>query len=426
EALPEAGAALAAALGGGAAAPVPLGRLVLHATPLDGMGAVLRLVPKAAPEAPRFELIGRLAGGIAHDFNNLLAVMLGAVGAARVADTPDAAARELATVETACERGAGLVRQLLAFARQQVLAPRVIVLDKAVADLALLLPRLLGDGIRLELALEGAGRQVRVDPSQLDQVLLNLAVNARDAMGGAGTLRIATGRRLLLREEDGLPPGRYAVLEVADDGPGIAPEVAARLFEPFFTTKLESGGTGLGLATVQGIVMQSGGRIEVETAPGQGTRFRILLPRHDAADAAATPAAPKVSAPEPPAEAVAAPGPVLLVEDEPALMRLGRFALGRAGHEAVGAEDGSAALELIEGGLRPAVLVTDVAMPGLDGLALARAARRALPDLPVVLLSGYSASSVGADLAGERLLFLPKPFTPEALCDVVSRALEKG
>jgi two-component system cell cycle sensor histidine kinase/response regulator CckA len=390
----------------------------LRLQPLPGDATLLRLEPPRAAEAPRLEILGRLAGGIAHDFNNLLALMLGATAAARTAGISDSAEAELRSIEAAAGRGAGLVRQLLAFARQQVLAPRVIELNAAVRDIAALLPRLMGDGVTLELDLEEPSRRVRVDPSQLDQVLLNLAVNARDAMEGQGRLRIATGRRLLLREERGLPPGRYAVLEVQDDGPGIPPEVVARLFEPFFTTKLESGGTGLGLATVQGIVAQSGGGIEVESAPGQGTLFRILLPRHDAPE--------EIPALEPPRPEPAPPGPVLLVEDEPALARLGRFALERAGHAVETAPGGEEALELLRGGLAPALLVTDVAMPGMDGLALARAARAERPSLPVLLLSGYAAHAVGADLAGEGFAFLAKPFTPDALCRAVEDALGRA
>ena len=197
---------------------------------------------------------------------------------------PAAAAADLALVEDAARRGAALVRQLLAFARQQQLQPRVLALNEAITAIAPLLRRLLGEAVRLDLALE-PGRWVKADPTQLDQVILNLAVNARDAMPQGGTLRIATGHRVVLRPdgEGTLPPGRWVVLEVGDTGGGIPPEVLPRLFEPFFTTRLEKGGTGLGLATVQGIVAQSGGHITVESRVGEGTIFRIHLPRQAAA-----------------------------------------------------------------------------------------------------------------------------------------------
>jgi two-component system cell cycle sensor histidine kinase/response regulator CckA len=331
-------------------------------------------------------------------------------------------------VQDAARRGAGLVRQLLAFARQQTLQPRVLSLNEAVRGIAPLLTRLLGGGVRLELALEEPGRQVRVDPGQLDQVLLNLAVNARDAMPEGGRLRIATGHALVLRPEGGgaandLPPGRYAVLEVADTGIGMAPELAARIFEPFFSTK-GGAGTGLGLATVQGIVAQSGGHIAVESAPGQGTRFRIHLPRHEGSESPATPPAAPEPLPPPMSPRWPAAAPLLLVEDEVALRRLAERALTRAGHEVLAAESAEAALDLLAGGGAPAALVSDVSMPGMDGLALARELRRRWPGLPVVLLSGYAPGTIGRDLGAEGIRFLAKPYAPAELCAVVEAVVE--
>lgn len=427
--LPEAAEALAAGLRG-TPGQVGIARLCvsLAITPC-ARGVLLALTPTGEGQGERLALLGRLAGGIAHDFNNLLGVILGAAAAARVAPLPDDVALEVAAIEGAAERGVALVRQLLAFARQQVLAPRVVALNDTVRQFVALLPRLMGPGISIEMDLETPSRHILVDPDQWSRVLLNLAVNARDAMGARGRLTFTTGRRLVLAREiasgELLPPGRYVTLELRDTGPGIPPEVLPRIFEPFYSTKLEAGGTGLGLATVQGIVGQSGGRIEVECPPGGGTLFRILLPRAEpppeASSDASLEAAPTLPFPEP---VVAAPdGPILLVDDERTLLRVAALTLRQAGHEVLAQEDSQDALDAIREGLRPALLVTDVAMPGLDGLELARAARAVQPDLPVLLLSGYSAASVGGAPEREGFAFLAKPFTPEALRAAVATRL---
>jgi two-component system cell cycle sensor histidine kinase/response regulator CckA len=397
-----------------------------------GAGAplLLRVVDRTAARraearlasAGRLETIGRLAGGIAHDFNNLLAVILGGAGAIRAGDLSPAQAADMATVEDAARRGAALVAQLLAFARQQRLQPCILELNAAVAGIAPLLRRLLGEGIALELRLEEPGRRVRVDPGQLDQVILNLAANAREAMPDGGRLRIATGHAVVLRPEGegpgALPPGRYAVLEVADTGSGIPPEVLPRLFEPFFTTRPEKGGTGLGLATVHGIIAQSGGHIGVTSQAGEGTCFRIHLPRQDAP--AALPAAP---APLAPAPVALGDRPVLLVEDEASLARLAERLLQRAGHAVAVADCAESALERIEAGMVPAALVSDVAMPGMDGLALARALRQRWPGLPVVLLSGYAESALGQDFVEEGFRFLAKPYAAQELLHMLEGAM---
>jgi two-component system cell cycle sensor histidine kinase/response regulator CckA len=412
---PVAGEAIAAALRGETPLVVAAdGGGMLRVLPLGSLGAVLLLEPSPDGESARLEILGRLAGGIAHDFNNLLGVVLGASTALRRMASPREIAEELDAIEQAAQRGAALVRQLLAFGRQQVMAPRTIELNESIRQLAVLLPRLLGAGISLELTLEEPSRRIRVDPSQWDQVLLNLVVNARDAMSGKGRVRITTGRRLVLAGE-ALKPGRYAVVEVADDGPGIAPEVLSRIFEPFFTTRLEQGGTGLGLATVQGIVGQFGGQMEVESRPGAGTTFRIVLPRHDGPAEAEAP---------PPVAAV--DGPVLLVDDEPTLLRVARFGLQQAGFKVEVAGDAEEALRRIEAGLVPGLVATDVAMPGMDGLELARAVRARHPAVPILLLSGYSASTVDSDLAGEGMHFLAKPYTPDSLLAAVEKALGKA
>ena len=390
---------------------------------VDGEAILLRLSPPAVPtQDDRLALVGRMAGGIAHDFNNLLAIIQGAGAAAGAASDAAARAVELAVLDGAAARGAGLVRQLLAFARQQVLAPRLIALNECVAAMGALLPRLLGSEVALEVVLDEPGRLVLADPSQLDQVVLNLAVNARDAIrdsGRGGRIRLATGRRVVLRAGGegpaAVPPGRYATIMVEDDGPGIPPGIIGRIFEPFFSTKIDQGGTGLGLATVQGIVSQSGGHIMAEAREGGGTRFTILLPRREG----------EVPRPPETAPISAAPATILLVDDEPALLRLGARALEAAGHIVLAAGDGYAALEILESGARPDIIATDVSMPGMDGVALARAALGLQPALPVLLLSGYAASTLVVDFAAEGWHFLAKPCGAEALCAGVAAALAK-
>ena len=405
-------------------APTPV---LLRLVPLpDGTRALLAedLSERArhreeAEAGERLRAIGGLAGGIAHDVNNLLSIILGATDAALL--TAPAAREELRPAQDAAARGAALVRRLLAFARRQHLEPRVLDLDETVSAATPMLRSLLGPGIALEVRPGALGRRVRVDPVQLDQILLNLATNARDAMGGQGRLTVATDTALALREEPGypdpLPPGRWTVLEVTDTGPGIPPEILPRIVEPFFTTRAAEGGTGLGLATVHGIVRQSGGALHIESRPGL-TRFRVHLPRHEG-ETEPEPSPPV--APEIPVRRH-----ILLVDDEAPLRRLAAVALERAGHKVTQAEDGDTALEMIEDGLRPAALVSDIAMPGLDGVALARATRALLPHMPVVLVSGYAEAALGQDMGREGIVFLPKPYRPAELVELVARLPEHG
>jgi two-component system cell cycle sensor histidine kinase/response regulator CckA len=398
-------------------------------------GALLRVAPVASAEqtaqnaaAARLQAVGALAGGIAHDFNNLLTAISGSAEAALAREPDCDAAPELRQVMESAGRGAALVRQLLAFARQQALNPRVVELNAAVSAMAGLLRRLLGSRVRLAVDLEEPGRRVRIDPTQLDQVIMNLALNARDAMPDGGALRIATRHAVVLQPEpllqDELPPGRYAVLEVSDSGAGIPPDILPRIFDPFFTTKRDQGGSGLGLATVHGIVRQSGGFIAAESRRGEGTTFRIWLPRHEGPPEAAAPA--QVAAPAPPPRAEqprpVGPGrgdaPVLLVEDEAPLLKLAERALRRAGFEVISASSAEEAVELLDGGApRPMALVSDVVMPGMDGFALAARLRERDPALPVLLVSGYAEAALDRDLAAERLKLLPKPY---GLADLVA------
>ncbi|MBR0683103.1 response regulator [Roseomonas eburnea] len=432
--------AIAAALAGPPAPPVVPARLADPGLPADASfevacrplrgepGALMRVVDVTArrriqaqmEEGARLQSIGQLAGGVAHDFNNLLAAISGAAEAALAREPGPETAEDLRQILDSATRGARLVKQLLAFASRQALAPRVIALGEAVDAMAPLLVRLLGARQVLKFDMARPGPLVRVDPSQLDQALLNLVVNARDAMPEGGTIRIALREVMLAREEVAqgavIPAGDWVVLSVEDHGRGIAPDLLPRIFEPFFTTRRGAGGTGLGLSTVLGILRQSGGHVSVASAPGQGTVFRLWFPRAGGAAQAAAPAAPAEAAPTMARR-------VLLVEDEAPLRLLARRALEGAGHEVRVAEDAEAALEVLEGGFLPEVLVTDVTMPGeMDGLALADAMRARIAGLSVVLVSGYAEATVGDGLAGRGIRFLEKPFRMADLAAAVAEA----
>ncbi|MFC3125757.1 ATP-binding protein [Pseudoroseomonas globiformis] len=376
-------------------------------------------------EAERLQALGALAGGIAHDFNNLLSVVIGAADqAVQLLDEKGVSQprEELEQIRQAAERGGALVRQLLAYARQQVLTPQNVALNRAVRSMAQMLRPVLGQGITLDLALEEPERLVRIDPSQLDRVVMNLAMNARNAMPNGGRLSISTGRSLLLEplsaDPDDVPAGRWSVLQVADTGSGISPDIRSRIFEPFFTSRARSGGSGMGLATVYGIIRQSGGYVLFDSEVGQGTRFRILLPRVEGVGEE-QPKSGKV--PTVPAEHQPA-GLLLLVDDEAPLRLLAERALRRAGWNVVAAEDGEAALFLVEQeGLRPSILVSDVVMPGMDGPALRDRLRQFFPALPVLLVSGYAPSIVGKGITEDRLAHLAKPYRPAELVEAVRK-----
>ena len=345
---------------------------------------------------------------------------------------------DLAQIRASAARGAELVRQLLAFSQRQTLQPRVLALDEAVARAADLLRRLLGSKVRLVLNLRAPGRLVHMDATQLDQVLMNLAVNARNAMPDGGTITVGTDWRLVLRpEETGtgiIPPGRYAVISVSDTGCGIPGEILSRIFDPFFTTRRGQGGTGLGLSMVQGIVRQSGGYLSVTSALGQGTCFTITLPRHEKAggDVAAVAAVPAVqasrAAPVQPAvdKAAVVAGAVrrvLLVDDDDAIRRLAKRALTRAGCVVTDADGADQALETDVALLD--CVVSDVAMPGMDGPSLVRRLRQDRPDLPAILISGYADAEQRRALAAEDIQFLPKPFSMAELTRAVAGVLER-
>lgn len=404
----------------------------------DQSGA-LRLEAELA-HGQKLQAVGQLAAGIAHDFNNLLTAVLGSADAAldRHGDhhgdqqgiDPETL-DDLRRIRAAGERGSALVRQVLAFSRRQPLQPRIVAVNDAVRALAELLPRMFGAPHRLVLDLEEPGRRVRVDPAQFDQILVNLSMNARDAMPAGGTLTLRTGHQTVYRPfQDGLEtitPGRYVVIEATDTGVGIPPEVLPHIFEPFFTTRRTSGGSGLGLSTVHGIARQSGGFVTVDSRPNHGTTIRVYLPRHDGADTPETqvpaPSLPPIleSPPTPAAPTPAAPTPatstgriVLLVEDEAPVRALAERALRQAGWTVLTAGSAEAALDRLDGASID-LLVSDIVLPGMDGTALLTRLRASRPHLPAILVSGYAESAVRGDLPPDDVAFLPKPYALKAL-----------
>ena len=359
-------------------------------------------------QAQKMEAIGRLAGGIAHDFNNLLTVIGGYSEAALLEQDVVEMRRCVEEVRRAGERASQLTTQLLAFARRRVIAPSAVELNTAILALAGMLQRLIGTDVRLETSLRPEVGFIRVDRGQLEQVVMNLAINARDAMPGGGTLTLATALEVAADR---------AVLTVSDTGRGMDRETVSHMFEPFFTTKGPGQGTGLGLATVYGIVTQHGGTVAVDSTPGLGTTFALSFPRDAAANAGAL-------VPVPSGGDTTGQETVLLVEDEPMVRSLVRSILTAKGYTVREASSGEEALERFGDDLgRVHLLLTDVVMPGINGRVLAErlAARR--PDLKVLFMSGYTEDAVlGA--RGPGMQFLQKPFAPDALRSMVRQVLD--
>ncbi len=370
----------------------------------------------------RLEAIGRLAGGIAHDFNNLLTIILSCGELACCALAPDDPVQpDLEEIISSAHRAERLTRQLLAFGRQQVLRPVTMDLNELVSELARMLGRLIGEDIELFIDLAGEPTPVRADPGQLEQVLLNLAVNARDAMPEGGVLTVGTRCRLLTQtqaESLDLARGDYVELAVSDDGTGMDAETQARIFEPFFTTKAVGKGTGLGLSTVYGIVRQSEGAIRVESAPGAGCTFRIYLPRASAEA--------EVSQPEEPGAAGAGgQETILVVEDEAPVRKVVERALRGIGYHVLAAADASEALALAETNVDQIRLVlTDVIMPGMNGRELGQKVSALCPKAQVLFMSGYTDDRLERhDLQGNH--FLPKPFDLKTLTEKVRSLLDE-
>jgi PAS domain S-box-containing protein len=375
-------------------------------------------------QAQKMEAVGRLAGGVAHDFNNLLAVIMGHGDLAQSALRPgDPLAAHIHAIRRASERAAALTRQLLAFSRRQLLQPKIIDVGELVRNMASMLRRLIGEDVELTLHVEPGAGLVEADPGQVEQVLMNLAVNARDAMPGGGRLTLETGFAALdesfVARRPGASPGPHVRLTVRDTGCGMTPEVLAHLFEPFFTTKEAGQGTGLGLSTVYGIVKQHRGYIDVESEPGRGSAFSIYLPRVEGVPAA--PAAATGQEPRPGGRET-----VLLVEDEDVLRELVAHVLADRGYAVRTARDGVEALALVaEQDLAPDLAVTDVIMPRLSGAELVARLRARRPGLPVLYISGYTADVLrGHTDLGPDDAFLAKPFTPDALLRKVREVLD--
>ncbi|MDE3155423.1 MAG: PAS domain S-box protein [Acidobacteriota bacterium] len=378
-------------------------------------------------QARKMEAVGRLAGGIAHDFNNLLTAIAGNVELLREERkaAPPAGAEELDAIAEAARSAADLTRQLLAFSRKQLLRPQIIDLNDVVLRAGRLLKRLLGEDIELVTSLDVPLAPVHADPGQMEQVVLNLCVNARDAMPEGGTLTIESRNVDLdaayaVRHEE-VTPGPHVMLAVRDTGVGMTPDVQAHLFEPFFTTKETGKGTGLGLATVFGIVAQSGGTIWVYSEPGRGTTFKVYLPV--AARPATVAAAAETSATR---ATLNGTETILLVEDHEAVRQLARAALSSHGYRVIEATRGDEAVALATGLTAPPDLIlTDVVMPGLGGREVAERLRETCPRTPVLFMSGYTAGAVapGSQLPDD-VAFLEKPFTPRQLLGKVRELLD--
>ncbi len=376
-------------------------------------------------QAQKMESVGRLAGGVAHDFNNMLGVIIGHTELALEQVEPTQALREdLREIQGAARRSADLTRQLLAFARKQTVMPKVLDLNDILAGMLKMLERLLGENVRLEWSPSRSLWPVNADPSQIDQILANLCVNARDAIGDVGTLTIATANVSVdpaqCAARPGLLPGDYLQLVVRDDGCGMDRETLSHIFEPFFTTKGVGKGTGLGLATVYGIVKQNHGFIDVESAVGRGTAFTILLPRHLPV-AAVVPDAASARDSRPGHETI------LLVEDEPAVLRLTKRLLGGLGYTVLTASTPAEAIRVAQAyGSQIELLVTDVIMPEMNGKDLARNLSSSCPRLRYLFMSGYTADVIAPKgVVEEGTNFIQKPFTKEALAAKVREALEQ-
>ncbi len=380
-------------------------------------------------QATKMQAVGQLAGGVAHDFNNILTAIIGHCDLMLMRHTPgDTDYDDIQQIKSNSNRAAGLTRQLLAFSRQQTLRPQVLQLPDVVSEVSHLLKRLLGETVELVVKHGRDLGPVRADPGQLEQVIVNLSVNARDAMAskGGGTLTIQTyavkANQVADLGSDILPIADYSALSIADTGTGIPASILGKVFEPFFTTKEVGKGTGLGLSTVYGIVKQSGGYIFADSKVGQGTRFTIYLPVHQAdQESEGQPAAKKGEA----ESELWGSGTILLVEDEPMVRTVAERALTRHGYKVLTATNGEEALEIIDQGEEIALLISDVVMPLMDGPTMVRTARKTRPDLPILFMSGYAEEQLRKSIDIANVAFLPKPFSVQELAESVRSALAR-
>ncbi len=410
----------------------------IFARPLkSGGGHVLHIIDmtdrknleRQFTQSQKMQAVGQLAGGIAHDFNNLLTAMIGFCDLLLLRHKPgDPSFTDIQQIKQNANRAANLVRQLLAFSRQQTLQPRVLDLTDVLSELSHLIRRLIGVNIELQLSHDTDLGLIRADQGQMEQVMVNLVVNARDAMPQGGklfvrTLNLHNHQPVNLANDEHLPVGEWVKIEVEDTGTGIAPDVLPRIFEPFFSTKDVGAGTGLGLATVHGIVHQTGGYIDVKSVLGKGTTFIVYLPRHKAA---AGEKAESTATIEDKGEVSDLTGSstILLVEDEDAVRTFSARALSNKGYRVIDAPGGNEALKLLEEKkVQPELLITDVMMPEMDGTTLAKTIKAAHPDIKIIFISGYAEDKFKEHL-GDAVWFLPKPFTLKQLATKVKEVLE--
>jgi two-component system cell cycle sensor histidine kinase/response regulator CckA len=403
------------------------------------------------------ESVGQLAGGIAHDFNNVLSAIMMATDFLLNAHKPtDPSFQDIMQIKQNANRAASLVRQLLAFSRRQTLRPQVLDLGERLEDLRIMLSRLIGEKVKLEVKHDRDLWPVKADISQFEQVIVNLAVNARDAMPNGGKLDVRTANvdaaEAARMQYKGMPAADYVLVEVADTGTGIPPDIIDKIFDPFFSTKDVGKGTGLGLSTVYGIVKQTGGFVYPDSAPGRGTTFRIFLPRHvpDAAEEAfdvasqakevpifadEEPAGSPLAEPVAPASPAAAAdltgqGTILLVEDEEGLRALNARGLTSRGYSVLEAGNGVEAIEVLaQNGGRVDLVVSDVVMPEMDGPTMLKEMRKRNPALKIIFVSGYAEEAFAKSLPPnddrKQFSFLPKPFTLKQLVGAVKEAMKE-
>jgi len=368
-------------------------------------------------QATKMQAVGQLAGGVAHDFNNILTAIIGHCDLMMMRHVPgDIDYDDIQQIKQNSDRAAALTRQLLAFSRQQTLRPQILQLPDVISEVSNLLRRLLGETVRLEVKHGRNLGLVRADPGQLEQVIVNLAVNARDAMPQGGTLTLqtypVTPADVRKMRSDILPIAAYTALKVSDTGCGIPTDLLGKIFEPFFTTKEVGKGTGLGLSTVYGIVKQTDGFIFADSEIGHGTSFTIYLPVHAAAEPVAQTQPTRVETGD-----LWGSGTILLVEDEAMVRAVAERALSRQGYTVLTANNGEEALELLEGeeGATIDLLISDVVMPMMDGPTLVRAARELFPDLKIIFMSGYAEEQLRKSIDVDRVAFLSKPFSVQQL-----------
>jgi two-component system cell cycle sensor histidine kinase/response regulator CckA len=374
-------------------------------------------------QATKMQAVGQLAGGVAHDFNNILTAIIGHCDLMLMRHTPgDSDYDDIQQIRSNSNRAAGLTRQLLAFSRQQTLRPQVLQLPDVISEVSNLLKRLLGETVSLQVKHGRNLGAVRADPGQLEQVIVNLAVNARDAMAGGGTLTLHTfsvsADDVRQMASDILPIADYTALRVSDTGSGIPAHLLGKIYEPFFTTKEVGKGTGLGLSTVYGIVKQSGGWIFADSEMGKGTSFTIYLPVHRAEASKPAPGKAKTAIGE-----LWGTGTILLVEDEAMVRAVAERALTRHGYTVLTAENGEAALEILEREEKIDLMISDVVMPTMDGPTTVREARKIHPELPILFISGYAEEQLRKSIDIEKVAFLPKPFSVQSLAEAARDAL---